>query len=97
MTILSLTPILNDNAPAQSGTSHNPSSDRIPRLPSEPVLRVMRIALQCLGPLAPNDAMVLSRMLNRLFEIEHDNGVGAAVSHAKELVEVLCLQQRAAR
>jgi len=67
------------------------------RLPSEPVLRVMQTAIHCLGPLAPSDAMVLSRMLNRLFEIEHDDGVGVALLYAKELAEVLHLQQNSMR
>ncbi|MFM1976656.1 MAG: hypothetical protein RL145_1502 [Pseudomonadota bacterium] len=97
MTILSLATNLNDNSRTKSGAAKSSSQSRPQQLPSEPVLRVMRTALQCLGPLGPSDAMVLSRMLNRLFEIEHDNGVGVAISHAKELAEVLQLQQRAAR
>lgn len=97
MTILSLATNLNDNSRATSGAAKPSNQSRPQQLPSEPVLRVMRTALQCLGPLGPSDAMVLSRMLNRLFEIEHDYGVGVAISHAKELAEVLQLQKRAAR
>ncbi len=97
MTILSLATNLNDNNLGKSAKGRNPSAASQAQLPSEPVLRIMRTALQCLGPLGPSDAMVLSRMLNRLFEIEHDDGVGVAISHAKELAEVLQLQKRAAR
>jgi hypothetical protein len=57
----------------------------------------MRTALQCLGPLAPSDAMVLSRMLRRLFEIEAVDGVVVAIHHAKELAELLQLKKSAAR
>lgn len=97
MTILSLATNLNDNSRATSRAAKLSNQSRPQQLPSEPVLRVMRTALQCLGPLGPSDAMVLSRMLNRLFEIENDDGVGVAISHAKELAEVLQLQKRAAR
>jgi hypothetical protein len=97
MTILSIATSLNDNHEGKSGPSQTTRPTGTSQLPSEPVLRVMRTALQCLGPLAPSDAMVLSRMLNRLFEIEHDDGISVAISHAKELAEVLQLQQRAAR
>ena len=97
MTILLFAATLNDNDRTKSGFGHTVMDGGTPQLPSEPVLRVMRTALQCLGPLAPSDAMVLSRMLKRLFEIEHDDGVVVAIGHAKELAEVLQLQKRAAR
>lgn len=97
MTTLSIAPSLNDNHDEASGTSQTTRPTVASRLPSEPVLRVMRTALQCLGPLAPSDAMVLSRMLNRLFEIEDDDGISVAISHAHELAEVLQMQQPAAR
>lgn len=97
MTILSIASNLNDNRRKTSGPGQAPSDSIAPQLPSEPVLRVMRTALQCLGPLGPSDAMVLSRMLKRLFEIESDDGLVVAIDHAKELAEVLQLQKRVAR
>lgn len=50
-------------------------------------------ALQCLGPLGPGDAIILSRMLSRLFEVESHYGVGVAIDHAKELAKVLQVQK----
>lgn len=97
MTIFSLATSLNDNYRTKSASGSAAADGGLPQLPSEPVLRVMRTALQCLGPLAPSDAMVLSRMLKRLFEIENDDGVVVAIDHAKELAELLQLQKRAAR
>jgi len=97
MTILSLTTSINDNLRTKSGSRSGALDATSPQLPSEPVLHVMRTALQCLGPLAPSDAMVLSRMLKRLFEIETDDGVVVAIDHAKELAELLQLQKRVAR
>ena len=97
MTIFSLATAVNDNHRTKSGFSPAASDGTLPQLPSEPVLRIMRTALQCLGPLAPSDAMVLSRMLKRLSEIETDDGVVVAIDHAKELAELLQLQKRAAR
>ncbi len=97
MTIFSLATTINDNYRPKSGPGKAVRDGALPQLPSEPVLRVMRTALQCLGPLAPSDAMVLSRMLKRLFEIETDDGVIAAIKHAKELAELLQLQKSAAR
>ena len=97
MTIFSLATTVNDNHRTKSGFSPAASDGTLPQLPSEPVLRIMRTALQCLGPLAPSDAMVLSRMLKRLSEIETDDGVVVAIDHAKELAELLQLQKHAAR
>ena len=97
MTIFSIATTLNDNHRSNSGCRQTVNDGSLPQLPSEPVLRVMRTALQCLGPLGPSDAMVLSRMLKRLFEIESDDGIVVAMDHAKELVEVLQLQRRVAR
>ncbi len=97
MTIFSLATTVNDNHRMKSSSGLAASDGPSPQLPSEPVLRVMRTALQCLGPLAPSDAIVLSRMLKRLFEIEADDGVVVAIDHAKELAELLQLQKRAAR
>ena len=97
MTIFSLTTSINDNLRTKSSSGPATLDGTSPQLPSEPVLRVMRTALQCLGPLAPSDAMVLSRMLRRLFEIETDAGVVVAIDHAKELAELLQLQKRVAR
>ncbi|CAN1495444.1 hypothetical protein MCEMIH15_00327 [Caulobacteraceae bacterium] len=97
MTIFSLASSINDNLQTKSGSGPPAKEGTSPQLPSEPVLHVMRTALQCLGPLAPSDAMVLSRMLKRLFEIETDDGVVVAIDHAKELAEMLQLQKRAAR
>jgi hypothetical protein len=97
MTIFSLTTSINDNLRTKSGSPSGAPDATSPQLPSEPVLHVMRTALQCLGPLAPSDAMVLSRMLKRLFEIETDDGVVVAIDHAKELAELLQLQKRVAR
>ncbi|MFN9611435.1 MAG: hypothetical protein ACK569_02985 [Hyphomonadaceae bacterium] len=91
MTILSIASTLNDNRRTTSGSGQTSTESSTPQLPSEPVLRVMRTALQCLGPLGPSDAMVLSQMLKRLFEIESDDGVVVAIDHAKELAEVLQL------
>jgi len=97
MTIFSLVTTVNDNHRTKSSSGPGAPDGTAPQLPSEPVLRVMRTALQFLGPLAPGDAMVLSRMLRRLFEIETDDGVVVAIDHAKELAELLQLQKRAAR
>ncbi len=97
MTIFSLATTVNDNHRTKSSAGSGALDGTSPQLPSEPVLRVMRTALQCLGPLAPSDAMVLSRMLKRLFEIETDDGVVVAIDHAKELAELLQLQKYAAR
>ena len=97
MTIFSLTTSINDNLRSTSSSGSGALDAASPLLPSEPVLRVMRTALQCLGPLAPSDALVLSRMLKRLFEIETDDGVVVAIDHAKELAELLQLQKRVAR
>ncbi len=91
MTILSIASTLNDNRRTTSGSGQTSTESSTPQLPSEPVLRVMQTALQCLGPLGPSDTMVLSRMLKRLFEIESDDGVVVAIDHAKELAEVLQL------
>lgn len=63
------------------------------QLPSDPVLSVIRTALLCLGPLGPSDAIVLSRMLKRLFEVENHDGVMVAIDQAKELAKVLQLQK----
>ncbi|MEY3233097.1 MAG: hypothetical protein RL230_368 [Pseudomonadota bacterium] len=57
----------------------------------------MRTAMQSLALLAPSDAMVVSRMLKSLFEIETDDGAVVAIDHAKQLAERLQLQKRAAR
>ncbi|WP_313586683.1 hypothetical protein [Aquidulcibacter sp.] len=57
----------------------------------------MRTAMQSLALLAPSDAMVVSRMLKCLFEIETDDGAVVAIDHAKQLAERLQLQKRAAR
>jgi hypothetical protein len=97
MTILSLAATVNDNNRNQSGSGAAALDGTTPQLPSEPVLRVIRNAMQRLGPLAPSDAMVLSRMLKRLFEIEADDGVVVAIDRAKELAELLQVQKRAAR
>lgn len=97
MTILSLAATINDNHRNQSGSSSAALDSTTPHLPSEPVLRVIRNAMRRLGPLAPSDAMVLSRMLKRLFEIEVDDGVVVAIDRAKELAELLHVQQRTAR
>ena len=97
MTIFSLTTSINDNLRSKSSSGSGALDATSPQLPSEPVLHVMRTALQCLGPLAPSDAMVLSRMLKRLFEIETDDGVVVAIDHAKELAELLQLKKRVAR
>ena len=97
MTIFSLATTINDNPRTKSGSGPAVLDGTSPQLPSEPVLSVMRTALQCLGPLAPSDAMVLSRMLRRLFEIETDDGVDVAIDHAKELAELLQLQKHVAR
>lgn len=63
------------------------------QVPSDPVLAVIRTALQGLGPLGPSDAIVLSRMLKRLFEVENHDGVVVAIDQAKELAELLQLQR----
>lgn len=97
MTILSLAATVNDNHRNQSSSSSAALDSTTPHLPSEPVLRVIRNAMRRLGPLAPSDAMVLSRMLKRLFEIEADDGVVVAIDRAKELAELLHVQQRTAR
>ena len=64
-----------------------------PQVPSDPVLEVIRTAIQCLGPICPSDEIVLSRMLRRLLEIEKNGGVVVAIDHAKELAELLQLQK----
>lgn len=97
MTILSLAATVNDNHRNQSSSSSAALDSTTPHLPSEPVLRVIRNAMRRLGPLAPSDAMVLSRILKRLFEIEADDGVVVAIDRAKELAELLHVQQRTAR
>lgn len=97
MTILSLAATVNDNHRNQSSSSSAALDSTTPHLPSEPVLLVIRNAMRRLGPLAPSDAMVLSRMLKRLFEIEADDGVVVAIDRAKELAELLHVQQRTAR
>jgi hypothetical protein len=97
MTLLSFVTTLNDNHRTKSGIDQNAADRGTPQLPSEPVLRVMRTALKYLSPLGPGDAMVLSRMLRCLSELEHDDGVVVAIEHAKELAEVLQLQKQAAR
>jgi hypothetical protein len=97
MTNFSLAATVNDNHRNKSSSGSVARDGTSPQLPSEPVLRVISTALKCLGPLAPSDAMVLSRMLQRLFEIETDDGVVIAIDHAKELAELLQLQKRAAR
>ena len=97
MTILSLAATVNDNHRNQSGSGEAALDGPTLQLPSEPVLRVIRTAMQRLGPLAPSDAMVLSRMLKRLFEIEADDGVVVAIDRAKELAELFQVQKRTAR
>jgi hypothetical protein len=97
ITLFSFVTTLNENHRSKSGIDQNAADGGTPQLPSEPVLRVMRTALKYLGPLGPGDAMVLSRILKRLFEIEHDDGVVVAIEQAKELAEVLQLQKRAVR
>ena len=66
-------------------------------MPSEPVLRLVRSALADLEPFSPNDSLVLSRVLTRLREIEADKGVHVAIIRAKELVEIIQIQQTARR
>jgi hypothetical protein len=87
---------LNDNHKNGSKARQNTYDGVKPRqVPSDPVLSVIRTALQCLGPLGPGDAIVLSRMLKRLFEVENHYGVVVAVDQAKELAKVLQLQKGA--
>jgi len=89
------TPV-NDNHKNEPGARQNTFDGVKPhQLPSDPVLNVIRTALQCLGPVGPSDAIVLSRMLKRLFEVENHDGVVVAIDHAKELAKVLQLQKRA--
>lgn len=97
MTLFSFVTTLSDNHRSTSGIDRNAADGGTPQLPSEPVLRVMRTALTCLGPLGPDDARVVLRMLRCLSEIEHDDGVVVAIEHAKELADVLQLQKRAVR
>jgi hypothetical protein len=85
---------LNDNHRNNSVARQNTFDGVKPhQVPSDPVLSVIRTALQCLGPLGPSDAIVLSRMLKRLFEVENHDGVVVAIEKAKELAKVLQLQK----
>jgi hypothetical protein len=97
MTILQF--IANQNALELASQAH--IQDRIHSdvvsMPSEPVLRLVRSALADLEPFSPNDSLVLSRVLTRLREIEADKGVHVAIIRAKELVEIIQIQQSAHR
>lgn len=83
------TPV-NDNDETESVTL-KATFDRVKfhQVPSDEVLSIIKDALQCLGPLGPSDAIVLSRMLKRLFEVEQQDGVEAAADQAKELAKIL--------
>lgn len=97
MTVLPLVVNLNDNVSASPSRSTEQPGGVVVTLPSEPVLSIVRHTLQRLGPFAPTDAMVISRILNRLSQIERDDGVSVAIDHAREVVEILKLQRRPAR
>ena len=87
------TPV-NDNQKSESVACQNTIDDvKTHQVPSDPVLSIIRTALQCLGPLGPSDAIVLSRMLKRLFEVERHFGVVVAIDQAKELAKVLQIQK----
>lgn len=97
MKLFPLVASLNDNQSA--GMMRVPEAKGggvVVTLPSEQVLCIVRTTLQRLGPFAPTDAMVISRILNRLSQIERDDGVSVAMDHAREVVEVLQLQRRPA-
>jgi hypothetical protein len=86
----------NDNHKNESVARQNSFDGVKPhQVPSDPVLSIIRTALQCLGPLGQDDAIILSRMLSRLFEVESHYGVGVAIDHAKELGKVIQVQKRA--
>lgn len=86
------TPV-NDNQ-KQNRVTHQKGTDcEKSQLPSEPVLAVIRTALQCLGPISASDEIMLSRMLRRLLEIEKSGGLVVAIDHAKEVAELLQQQK----
>jgi hypothetical protein len=93
MTILQF--FANQNALDLASRSHIKEHIRadLVNMPSEPVLRLVRTALADLEPFSPNDSLVLSRALTRLREIEADKGVHVAIIRAKELVEIIQIQQ----
>ncbi|WP_395782019.1 hypothetical protein [Aquidulcibacter sp.] len=84
---------LNDNHKTTSVARQNTFDGVKPQVPSDPVLEVIRTAIQSFGPICPSDAMVLSRMLRRLLEIEKHEGIVVAIDHAKELAELLQLKK----
>ena len=87
------TPV-NDNYKHESVAHQNSYDDvKTHQIPSDPVMSVIRTALQCLGPVGPSDAIILSRMLKRLFEVENHEGVVVAIDQAKELAKVLQIQK----
>ncbi len=86
------TPV-NDNRRQNCVTRQRTFDGVKPQVPSEPVLEIIRTAIQCLGPICPSDEIVFSRMLRRLLEIEKNGGVVVAIDHAKELAELLQRQK----
>ena len=86
------TPV-NDNQKQDSVTHQKGTGCAKSQVPSEPVLAVIRPAIQCLGPINASDEIMLSRMLRRLLEIEKSGGLVVAIDHAKELAELLQRQK----